>query len=197
MFYIVLAVLALTFASCEADVSFFNEEKPFTQKGGICINSTNAICFFYETLDTTGKPKTAFEEGENFMLSFRIENNTDQDIVVHDLPIFAPGYMEVFRRDGTKVASLGGVYTLQRGTTVFKNANLSINIQYYQDSTETERTILVNGVSTYVGQALKPQPHLPSGQYFSGFTSKFIIYVGSQEEKIEKEITAKAEFDIQ
>ncbi len=194
---IVLAVFTVILVSCEPDLANREGEEPITRDEGICVDTAGAICFFYETLDIDGKPKTAFKEGENFILSFRISNNTNQDIVVHDLPIFTPGYMDIFQSDGKQVASLRVNYTLQGGTGVFKHDNSSVNIQYYQDSTDTQRTIIIDGVTSYLNEPSEAQSHLTPGRYFSAFTEKFTIYLGSQERKIEKEITLKAAFTVQ
>lgn len=173
-------------------------------KDRIALRDTHPLLdsleFEFRLLNEQGIPSTTFREGENFVFSFLIINNSNQKFSMERRIDDTTNFFRVYKINAKpaevdqEVLDMGKPY---RGIFCFP----LISIGIHQDTTKFE--IPWNALGQRPGDPfyssefclLEDHPPLEAGEYRTGFTSAFYFFKGEENFNTE-EMTFNIEFEV-
>ena len=139
----------------------------------------------YQLLNSEGSPSTSFHEGENFVFSLQITNNSDHNILFVTDDMDTETFLEVFSLDkkdenGNEISfgkPYDSIFLIKvYGMTIYPKETLRIEIPW-------NAYPWIMGVPRYTGAFVVNQERepLPGGNYTTEFSTPFSFAVEGEE----------------
>jgi hypothetical protein len=128
------------------------------------------VDFEFVLLDTLGNEKTVFKQGENIIFSFRVKNNSDEDLYLKNSFIY-DDFFKVYQTNTPEgTLSYGRPYNIIcyiGGFHLPANETYKMNCPwYYTEDSALNHFCLIHSSET---------TNLPAGFYYTEFTQSFEI----------------------
>ena len=198
-----LVIVFSMFACCQSDEINTFEREVTTPSDDICLDPDFPVCIRYETLNEIGQVMSKFDEGENIVFSFEIENRSNQAIYLRntdDVFLTNPYFMRVLDSDGNEVVSLlsGVSYTHQANFIIPSYETYRYQVSYDDESKVVGHSFSSDGgfpvVAPFTDQNILP---LEPGEYFSSFDSDYVFTLEGEEQRYRFTIPLSLRFSVQ
>ena len=165
--------------------------------GGCDHDSSNEmpVSFEFRLLNENSEVATVFEEGENFVLSFLIINDTNEPLFLDQSSIVTEDFLKIYdtnnlNQETGKEFSMGKPYELifclyTNGIAIPPNDTLKLEIPWIPNNPWDVNAPYFNTAFCIVNSENIP---LPKGDYFSGFSSPFVISVSGEPFSISEQV---------
>lgn len=176
----IIYVALLAALGCQ-DANVSPSEGTTDNTGKHCLQPEIDICVEYETMNEQGFTDTLFSEGENIIFSFRIINQSDQDVYLdktQDFFVNAAQFMSIRNQSGDEVANLVRKYIPTNVAIIGipSKGEYAFQVSYSPDADVVGKT-MPNGSLVVAPFVDDSPPELSPGIYQSSFESNYVFEI--------------------
>jgi len=164
----------------------FPEEVPPPTQEKVCLDDF-PVCFIYETQSEEETFQSVFQEGENIVFSFEIQNLSERELTLKNEDVFQgnPDFLHIKNSQGQTVVELAKDFPFIYPSHFDIPANGSYRLHMSYENVSGVKGHKKVGRGEYQVSSPEGLPTLKPGKYHSSFTNNYIFrFAGEETEQI-------------